>query len=268
MAASALISVTQTVGTEGSNAITVAVRAKRDKLSNVAQGRLALRAWLSTDTGGEVPANGIFAPNGGTAGGADGAVIPHHLPPDRITPTAALLAIDATATKFKLITNTVTYYVGGTAYTKAPATAILFSAAHVVSASKFGVVLVQVDTAGVVTTKVPLATQAYTTAALALAALPAPDAGNVALGYIAIAAGVGAWTANTSDLTNGSGLTTATFVNAPANGAYPTVFTVLTETNGHADVVISETRVSIKPLYLNIDVPGVGVSVSGPIAFA
>ena len=46
---------------------------------------------------------------------------------------------------------------------------------------------VQINDAGTVSTKVPAATQAYDTAPLALAALPSADAGNVAIGYIAIA---------------------------------------------------------------------------------
>jgi hypothetical protein len=121
------------------------------------------------------------------------------------------LAIDATAEKFKT-TTTAYSRIGGIQYSKAAATAIVFSAGHVISASKFGVILIQVNAAGTVSTKVPGATQAYNTAPLALAALPAADAGNVALGYIAIAAKAATWTANTDDLTNGSDLTTASFV--------------------------------------------------------
>lgn len=126
---------------------------------------------------------------------------------------AATFTIDAVPEKFaigisRVIANDV-YVV------KAATTANLFTAAHVVTASKFGVILVQIDSAGVLTTKCPGATQttpmAYNTAALALAALPAADANKVALGYIAIAAKAATWTANTDDMTNGSDLTTATF---------------------------------------------------------
>jgi hypothetical protein len=88
----------------------------------------------------------------------------------------------------------------------------------VVSASKFGIILIQIDAAGTYSSKVPAATpttaMAYTSAALALAALPSADSGNVAVGYIAIAADSGGWTGITDDMTNGSDLTTATFVDA------------------------------------------------------
>lgn len=129
------------------------------------------------------------------------------------------LAIDAVPEKFK--TTTVLYWRrNGIQFSKAATTAIVFSAAHPVTASKFGIVLVQITDAGVVSTKIPGATQttamAYATAAAALAALPAPDANNTAIGYIAIAAKAALWTATTDDLTNGSDLTTATFVDVAA----------------------------------------------------
>lgn len=127
----------------------------------------------------------------------------------------AALAIDATAEKFKT-NNRFVGRLNGETFGKAATTAIVFSAGHVVSSSKFGVILVQITPAGVVSTKVPGATQAYNSAALALAALPAVDAGNVAMGYIAIAAKAATWTANTDDLTNGSDLTTASFTSYPA----------------------------------------------------
>lgn len=129
------------------------------------------------------------------------------------------LAIDAVPEKFKT-TTTAIWRRGGMQFSKAATTAIVFTANHVVTASKFGIVLVQITDAGVISTKVPGATQttpmAYNTAPLALAALPAVDAGNTMLGYIAIANNTGDWTANTDDLTDGSDVTTATFVDATA----------------------------------------------------
>ena len=107
------------------------------------------------------------------------------------------------------------FMANGTYVIKAAATGRTFSAAHVVSANKYGVILVQVDSAGTVTTKVPAATQAYDTSAMAVAALPAADANKVPVAYVIIANNAGAWTANTDDLTNGSDLTTATFVSLP-----------------------------------------------------
>jgi Na+/H+ antiporter NhaB len=125
------------------------------------------------------------------------------------------LAIHSTPEQFKT-TNRFVGRLNGETFGKAATTALTFTAAHVVTASKFAVILVQITPAGVISTKVPASTQAYNSAALALAALPAPDAGNVAMGYIAIAAKAATWTANTDDLTNGSDLTTAAFTSYPA----------------------------------------------------
>ncbi|MDB4914053.1 MAG: hypothetical protein JWM95_1697 [Gemmatimonadetes bacterium] len=125
------------------------------------------------------------------------------------------LAIHSTPEQFK----TTLRFVGrlnGETFGKAATTALTFTAAHVVTASKFAVILVQITPTGTVSTKVPGATQAYDTAALALAALPTADAGNVAMGYIAIAAKAATWTANTDDMTAASDLTSATFTDYPA----------------------------------------------------
>lgn len=102
---------------------------------------------------------------------------------------------------------------------KAAATAITFTAAHVITANKFGIILIQMDSAGAYSTKVPAATQAYDTAAAALAALPAADSGKVAVARLAIANNAGDWTANTDDLTDGSDVTTAAFTSATPAGA-------------------------------------------------
>jgi hypothetical protein len=128
---------------------------------------------------------------------------------------AAGLAIHSVAEQFKT-TNRFVGRLNGETFGKAATTALTFSAAHVVTASKFGAILVQITPTGTISTKVVGSPQAYTTAAAALAALPAADAGNVAMGYIAIAAKAATWTANTDDLTNGSDLTTASFNDYPA----------------------------------------------------
>jgi len=127
---------------------------------------------------------------------------------------AGVLAIATTVQDFQFSTG-VTYSVAGASVLKAATDNIPFTAAHVVSASKFGVILVQGDASGVISTKVPIATQTYTSAALALAQLPAPDAGNVALGYITIEQSAGgAFTANTTGLDDAT--TTDGYANAPA----------------------------------------------------
>lgn len=125
------------------------------------------------------------------------------------------LAIDAAPEKFQ--TTTVLYWLrNGIQFSKAATAAIVFSAAHAITANKFGIILIQISDAGVISTKVPAATQAYDTAPLALAAKPAVDAGNTEIGYIAIANNAGDWVANTDDLTNASDVTTAAFVNTTA----------------------------------------------------
>lgn len=111
------------------------------------------------------------------------------------------------------------YTVGGKFVEKAAATGITFTANHVVTASLWGIILFQIDNAGTITTKVPAATpttaMVYTSAANAVAALPSADSGKLALGYVIIANNTGDWTANTDDLTNGSDVTTATYVSLP-----------------------------------------------------
>lgn len=124
------------------------------------------------------------------------------------------LAIDAVPEKFKVGQHILG--LNGVLAEKAAETAIVFTAAHVITALKFGIILVQETLAGVVSTKVPAATpttaMAYDTAAAALAALPSPDASNISVGYILIEAGAADWDANTDDMTNGSDCTTADFV--------------------------------------------------------
>lgn len=129
---------------------------------------------------------------------------------------ASGLAIDAVPEKFK--TGAFTGFLDGLFFAKAAETAQVFSAAHVITANKYGIILIQNTAAGVESTKVPAATpttaMAYNTAAEALAALPSPDANNVSVGYILIANNAVDWTANTDDMTDGSDVTTATFTSA------------------------------------------------------
>lgn len=154
------------------------------------------------------------------------------------------LAIHSIPEQFATTVTTAVFLVNAAVKTKAPTGALTFTAAHVISANKFGVILVQIDAAGAVSTKVPLATQAYNTAAAALAVLPSADADKVALGYIAIANNALDWTANTDDLTNASDVTTATFNSydgrKPLTGAITPL--ALTEVPG----VLSTTQANIE----------------------
>lgn len=149
------------------------------------------------------------------------------------------LAIDAVPEKFQFGLHVGA--VAGVLFEKAATTAKTFTAAHVITANKFGVILVQETVAGVVSTKVPLSPQAYNDAASALAALPAPDADNIAIGYIAIANNAGDWTANTDDLTNGSDVTTATFNNTPVPA---TVVDLLDSAVSFADGALAEATLN------------------------
>ena len=129
------------------------------------------------------------------------------------------LAIDAVPEKFATANRGVIQY-NGERPGKAATTANVFTANHVVTASKYGSILVQITPAGVISTKVTGATQttamAYDTAAAAIAAVPTATAGNVAIGYILVNNNAGTWTANTDDLTDASDVTSATFTDYPA----------------------------------------------------
>jgi len=251
------------VGVEGGNAINVAIQ-----LKDAAGADLAVRgsmfAYLSNDANGDALVTN--APSGGTAIGTDGLLVP-------VTPalTSALLVdgnltIDAVPEKFKT-TQTAAYVLNGVSYTKAATTALTFSAAHVITAAKFGVILVQINAAGAISTKVPGSPQAYNDAPTALAALPSADAGKIALGYIAIANNAGDWTANTDDLTDGSDLTTAAFNDATETtiGA-PKAFWLTSEADGDIDITITEA--GGYTAYLALVLPTGKLAVSGAITFA
>ncbi len=89
------------------------------------------------------------------------------------------------------------------------------TAGPTITSLKFGVIVVQVTVAGVISSKAVTAVQAYDTAAEALLNKPLPDAGNAEIGYIEIEADAGVWTAATDDMTDASDLTTAAFTAAP-----------------------------------------------------
>lgn len=252
------------VAAEGGNAIAVTIQLKKDKAQTDATARKAIYAYLAGDANGDTLLS--VAPTGGCAIGTDGLLIP-------VTPTISngllakgTLAIDSTPEKFQTTTRTM-FFIAGVSYSKAATAALTFTAAHVITASKFGIILVQINGAGTVSTKVPAATQAYDSAPLALAALPAVDAGNVALGYIAIENNAGDWTANTDDLTNASDVTTAAFTDTTeiTVGA-ARAFTLISESDGDIDISISES--GAKTMYLVLVMPNGRLVVSGAITFA
>ena len=134
------------------------------------------------------------------------------------------LAIDAVAEKFKT-TATAIFRIAGAYYAKAAQTAVVFSSAYTINTgaaagSFWGAFLVQVTTAGVISTKAVAADQVYASEALAINALPAPDSGKQTLGWITVQSKSGAaWTANTDDMTAASDCLAANFYNAAPLGA-------------------------------------------------
>ncbi|MCH8826123.1 MAG: hypothetical protein IIB16_04125 [Chloroflexi bacterium] len=128
--------------------------------------------------------------------------------------TGATLAIGTTTDEYSFLAFTAS--IDGWQFSVALDATKTLTAAHIVSLDKFGVILVQSTIAGVVTTKVALATQAYDTAAEALDAALAegPDAGNVIIGHITIQADGTQWLGDTDDFVDGSDLDFAVFVQA------------------------------------------------------
>jgi len=130
------------------------------------------------------------------------------------------VAIDAVPEKFK--TTTVLYWRrNGIQFTTAATTALVFASAYTINTAaaagiKWGAFLLQISDTGTVTSKAVAANQSYASEALAIAALPAADAGNKAFAYITVAATTGAdWVAITDDMTDGSDCTEANFYDLP-----------------------------------------------------
>jgi len=252
------------VGAEGGDVINVGVQLVDAAGEDLATAS-SVFAYLSDDSdGSSITAT---APDGGVAIGTDGILIPV---PDVISNAVIVdgnLAISATPEEFKTA-QTSAFVINGVSHTKAATDNLTFSAAHVITLSKFGVILIQINAAGTISTKVPLATQLYDDAPTALAALPDADAGNVALGYIAIANDGTEWVANTDDLTNGSDVTTAAFNDTTevALGSVPKSFQLVSESDGDIDIDISES--STPTFYLVVVLANGDLVVSDAITFA
>jgi hypothetical protein len=253
-----------TVGTEAANKINVAVTLQGFTREAVSARHL-VDAYFSSDSAGATPLQPHLMPNGGYAVGTDGTVIVT-APAPTVVITDGNLAISATAEKFKT-TQTITAIVNGQTVTKAATDNLTFSAAHVITASKAGVILVQMTAAGVFSTKVPGSPQAYADANAARAALPTADADNVAVGWIEIVNNTGDWTANTDDLTAASDITSVAFRDAPENLKYPPFFKVMPTAAGLFDLDLTET-LARAPMYLNIVNADGSITTSGAITFA
>lgn len=116
------------------------------------------------------------------------------------------------------------YRIDGVPYHKAAVAAgTAFTAADTINKGAaagffWGIWAVQIDAAGTISTKSPAADQVYTSEALAIAALPAADAGNVVIGYVTVKTkeNVG-WVAKTDDLTDANDCTKANFYNTASS---------------------------------------------------
>lgn len=251
------------IGAEAADTINVGIQLRDADNADLAV-RGIVKAYLSDDANGDSIV--ATAPSGGCAIGTDGLLIPATPALTNALMVDGNLAIDAVPEKFKT-TQSAAFLINGVSHVKAPETAIVFTAAHVITASKFGIILVQINAAGTVSTKVPGSPQAYDNAGLALAALPAVDAGNVSLGYIAIENNAGDWTANTDDLTNASDVTTAAFTDSTevAIGAAK-AFELVSESDGDIDINIVEA--GAKTCYLILAFPNGKIQASDAITFA
>ncbi len=132
------------------------------------------------------------------------------------------LAIATIAPEKFQVANTTYARIANIQHSKSAEDEIVFTAADTINTGAavgdfFGAWLVQMTAAGTVSTKPAggLADQVYASEEEAVAALPDPDASNVALGYIAIGANTdSSWTANTDDMTAASDCASVTFADA------------------------------------------------------
>ena len=129
------------------------------------------------------------------------------------TPT---LAIGSTPERFA--NAAFIFRLNNTNYSKgAVAAGSVFTAAHVIgdgASALWGAINIYINAAGTMVTQVPLTPQIYASAALAHAAADAivTTSDLCYIGRILIQSDTTTWTANTDDMTNGSELTTATFI--------------------------------------------------------
>lgn len=149
--------------------------------------------------------------------------------------TSPVLSVGDTSER---VANELFYYrLAGVNYSKAAVPAgSVFSGAHVISASKYGAIILLINAAGTISTDVPLATQAYDTALEAITAADAVaiPANKIKIGLIVIQNDSSLWTANTDDLTDASDVTKAAFYDITSS------FTEIDEYTLTADDIIAQ----------------------------
>lgn len=139
---------------------------------------------------------------------------------------AGYLGIDAgIATTFRT-TNAAAFAMNGEFWSAAATTNISFFAADTVnietnSSARYGIWRIQAATNGTISTLAPATNQSYTSAALAIAALPAAAANNTALGYVVIyAPGSNSFTAGTTAMTTSNATFYDEAATSPASATY------------------------------------------------
>lgn len=132
-----------------------------------------------------------------------------------------VLAIGSTAEN--VANSAFTYRIANTNYNKAAVAAgTAFTSAHVVTASKFGAINLYIDSSGTITSlstdrqgdQTTALASASAAAAITVAEAITTPPNQILIGRVLIEADAGGWTAITDDLTDGSDLTTATFISA------------------------------------------------------
>lgn len=255
------------IGAEAGNTINVAIQLK-DGLGADLAVRGRVRAYLSDDANGDSLA--AAAPTGGSSIGADGVLVPTPSSlGDKVLVHGNLAVDGGDATKFQT-QQAACITINGVPVRKDATAAIVFSAAHQIATDgKWGIIAVQIDTAGNFSTKVPASPQSYADEATAIAALPAADAGTRVVGYITIQTKAGAgveWDANTDDMTAASDCAAANFYDTTEQSLEAAkAFDLVSEADGDIDLNIVES--GAKTFYLVLVLPNGKLAPSGAITF-
>lgn len=258
-----------TIGAEAANVINAAIQLLDYENGNEIGERVSIFGYLSDDANGDAVA--VTVPDS-VGIGTDGLMLPLPTIISDGVLTDGTLAIDAVPEKFKT-TTMAKYVISGLEYDKAAETALVFSAADTINTGTaagdyWGIWLVQINAAGTISTKSPSSDQVYASEALAIAAKPAADSGNVELGYITVEANTdSAWTANTDDLTPASDCQAGNYTDATeVQTEIPKSFRLISESDGDIDINIGEDGVDT--WYLILVMPDGRLVASGAITFA
>lgn len=118
----------------------------------------------------------------------------------------------------RIATGAFSYQIDGAVYTKTAVTAGTSPGTEVVPQAKYGAVALDIGTNGTLdAVSAPANATGYNSAALAVAALPTPEAGHARVGYVTVTKSDGAFTFDTTAF-NASNVTTV-FVQGPLSGA-------------------------------------------------